>query len=148
MCRIIKNKYYIVIAFIFVYFLHGVNIAFSQSGALNQDIKTKITNQDFYFANKAGFAIDSDIGVITKMVIQGFLGLLGIIFIILMLTAGYNWMTASGNEEKLKKAQITIRMAIIGLIITVFAYAITYFVFSALPFGSGTGGPGGPGGTP
>lgn len=63
-------------------------------------------------------------------VVSAALGLLGVIFIILMLIAGYNWMTASGNEEKVTKAKETIWRAIIGLIITVGAYAIWYFVLT------------------
>ena len=68
-----------------------------------------------------------------------FLSLLGVIFIILIIYAGYNWMTAAGNEEKVTKAQDTIKRAIIGLIIIVSAYAITYFVFKYLPFTGGSG---------
>jgi amino acid transporter len=77
------------------------------------------------------------LGKTISYVIQGFLGLLGIIFIILMLYAGYNWMTASGDEAKVQKAKDTIQRAVIGLIITVAAYGITYFVFQAI---SGMGG--------
>ena len=65
-------------------------------------------------------------------VVSIFLGLLGIIFIILIIYAGYNWMTAAGNEEKVKKAQETLKQAIIGLIIVVSAYAISFFVVSFL----------------
>ena len=60
--------------------------------------------------------------------VNAFLSILGIIFIILILTAGYNWMTASGDEEKLRRAQKTILRATIGLAITVGSYAIWNFV--------------------
>ena len=66
------------------------------------------------------------------ILIKTFLGLLGIIFIVLVVWAGYNWMTAGGNEDKVSKAKTTLTRAIIGLIITVSAYAITYFVFGAI----------------
>jgi hypothetical protein len=76
--------------------------------------------------------------------ISAFLGLLGVIFIILIILAGYWWMTASGDEQKLTKAKDTIYRAIIGLIITAAAYAITGFVFKNIgggggPTGAGTG---------
>jgi len=67
---------------------------------------------------------------IAGTVVKAFLGLLGVIFIILMLFAGYNWMTAGGDEEKITKAKNTIKTAIIGLIIVVGAWAIWYFVFT------------------
>ncbi len=65
-------------------------------------------------------------------VVKAFLSLLGIIFIILMLLAGHNWMTAAGNEEKVTKAKATLWRAIIGLIILIGSYAIWEFVFSKL----------------
>jgi len=64
--------------------------------------------------------------------IQAFLGLLGVIFLILMLYAGYNWMMARGDEEKVTKAKDTITRAIIGLLITIGAYAISFWVFDKL----------------
>jgi hypothetical protein len=57
-----------------------------------------------------------------------------------MLYAGYNWMTAAGDEQKVEKAKDTITRAIIGIIITVSAYAITYFIFKYLDQ-MGTNGP-------
>ena len=67
-------------------------------------------------------------------VVNAFLGLLGIIFVILILIGGTRYMTASGNEEKAKSALATIRHAIIGLIIVVGAYAIWTFIFQNFLF--------------
>jgi len=49
-----------------------------------------------------------------------------------MLYAGYNWMMARGDEEKVTKAKDTITRAIIGLLITIGAYAISFWVFDKL----------------
>ncbi|HOD87004.1 MAG TPA: hypothetical protein PKY61_01830 [bacterium] len=72
-------------------------------------------------------------------IIQIALSLLGIIFLIIIVFAGYSWMTAAGNEEAVKKAQDMIKRAIIGLVIVLMAYAITYFIFNQLPFSGGGG---------
>jgi hypothetical protein len=61
-----------------------------------------------------------------------FLSLLGIIFVVLMLYGGFLWMTGRGNEERLTKSKELIQAAIIGLIIIMAAYAISYFVFSRI----------------
>lgn len=61
-------------------------------------------------------------------IIEAFLGLLGIIFIVLMLYGGYNWMTSAGDEQKVTKAKETIRHAIIGVIIVAAAYGIWAFI--------------------
>ncbi len=65
-------------------------------------------------------------------IIQAALGLLGAIFIIIMIIAGYNWLTAAGNETKVEKALSTIKQAIIGLIITLSSWAIWTFIFNRL----------------
>ena len=69
-------------------------------------------------------SIDTTIGGI----IQAVMSFLGIIFLILMIYGGFLWMTAKGNEEQVTKAKNLIIAAIIGIIIVVSAYAITYFV--------------------
>lgn len=60
------------------------------------------------------------------------LGLLGIIFVILMVYAGFTWMTAAGDTKKVETAQGTIKRAIMGVIIVILAYAITSFVLNSL----------------
>ncbi len=80
---------------------------------------------------------DVSLGAVVAKIIQIALGFLGVIFIILIIIAGFRWMTASGNEESIKKATATIKSAIIGLVIVLAAYTITYFIFNALPFAGG-----------
>lgn len=56
----------------------------------------------------------------------------GIIFFILMLYAGFLWMTAAGDEKKIEQAKQILLAAIIGLVIVGAAYAITKFVGQSL----------------
>ena len=74
----------------------------------------------------------NDLASIVGVVIQAFLSLLGVLFLVYMLYGGYNWMVAQGDEDKVKKAKETIQRAIIGLIITIAAYAISFWVFDNL----------------
>jgi len=57
------------------------------------------------------------------------LSFIGVLFLILMIYGGYTWMTAVGNEQQVTKARTIIVAALIGVLVTVAAYAITYFVF-------------------
>jgi hypothetical protein len=85
-------------------------------------------------AGNGGYSISQANGGlmgVVGVVIQAALGLLGAIFIIIMIMAGYNWMTASGNEQKVEKAQAKIRQAIIGLIITISSWAIWTFILNS-----------------
>jgi len=81
-----------------------------------------------------GFAADASVGSIIAAVIKAVLGLLAVIFLVLMVFAGFKWMMAQGNEDQIKKSLETIKAAAIGLIIVLSAYAITYFIFTYLPF--------------
>ena len=72
------------------------------------------------------------ISSIAGTAVSVFLSILGIIFIVLMLYGGYLWMMARGNEEQLTKAKELIQAAVIGLIIIVAAYAISFFIFNWL----------------
>jgi len=65
-------------------------------------------------------------------VINAILGLLGIIFLVLTIYAGFLWMTAAGNDDQVSKAKSIITAAIIGIVIIVAAYAITNFVLGAI----------------
>lgn len=102
-----------------------------------------VAGQGGYKQLPAGQAGEKAVPNILAAVVQAFLGLLGVIFLILIIYGGYTWMTARGEEEKVEKAKDTIRRAIIGLAIIVAAFSITYFVFANLPGGVGGGGPGG-----
>ena len=77
-------------------------------------------------------ATDTSLAGIVSIVIQAFLGLLGVLFLTYLLYAGYHWMTAQGDEKKVDKAKDTITRAVIGLIVIIGAYAISFWVFDKL----------------
>jgi len=78
---------------------------------------------------------DVDPGTFSRTIariIQVALGFMGMIFLALMIYAGFTWMTAAGNEEKISKAKKIMAAAVIGAAIVLSAYAITAFVLSEL----------------
>jgi hypothetical protein len=52
------------------------------------------------------------------------LAFLGVIFLFLIIYAGFMWMTARGNQQQIDKARDTLTAAIIGLVIVLLAYVI------------------------
>ncbi|MBP6884796.1 MAG: hypothetical protein KBC17_03140 [Candidatus Pacebacteria bacterium] len=58
------------------------------------------------------------------------LSLIGLIFLCLMVYAGYLWLTARGDSEPIDKAKEIIKSSIIGLVVVMSAYAITVLVTS------------------
>ncbi len=65
-------------------------------------------------------------------IIKAVLTLVGTIFLVLMVYAGFKWMLARGRTEEVESAQKIIESSIIGLIVVVLAYAISTFVFSVI----------------
>lgn len=71
-----------------------------------------------------------DLRVTVARVINVSLGLLGTIAVVLIIYAGFKWMTAGGEEEGIETAKKIIFAAVIGLIIIASAYAISQFVIT------------------
>ena len=71
---------------------------------------------------------DFGVATIAGTVIGYLLAFVGVIFFVLMLYGGFLWMTSRGNEEQVKKAKAVLLRAIIGLVIVLFAGAITQFI--------------------
>lgn len=62
---------------------------------------------------------------------------LGLILMARVLWAGYNWMTAGGDMEKVQGAKKTILHATIGVIIVILIYIIDFFVIDRIIFITG-----------
>src|SRR5574344_1156500 len=60
------------------------------------------------------------------------LSFVGVAFLILMIYGGILWMTSQGNDTQIKKAKGILINGIIGLVIVIFAYAITAYIGNTL----------------
>ncbi|MBI5654780.1 hypothetical protein HZC53_03970 [Candidatus Uhrbacteria bacterium] len=91
----------------------------------------------------------TDPRVIATNIINWALGLIGIVLVVLILYAGFLYMTSGGEADKVEKAKKIIVNAIIGLVIILSAWGITRYVINALlsatQEGGGVGGGGGSG---
>lgn len=94
----------------------------------------------------------TDPRVIAVRIINIALGLLGIITLTIVVYAGFLYMTAGGDAEKVETAKKWLRNGLIGLIIILSSWALTSYILRSLLTATGggggttTGGPGGPGG--
>jgi len=77
---------------------------------------------------------DYDIRLMVARIIRIVLELLGIIFLVLIIYAGFKWMTAGGDEEKVTSAKKLLTNSVIGLIIIFAAFTIAAFVFYQLEY--------------
>jgi hypothetical protein len=65
-------------------------------------------------------------------IIKIFLGILGIIALVIVLYAGFLYMTSGGKPDQIEKAKKLMINAGIGLVIILSAYSITVFFFNAI----------------
>ena len=75
---------------------------------------------------------DTDARIVAASFVKIFLGFLGIVFVILLIFAGFKYMTARDNAEEVKKALTTIRYAIIGIVLILVAWSIAVYVTDTL----------------
>ncbi|MBU4453032.1 hypothetical protein L6260_01825 [Candidatus Parcubacteria bacterium] len=98
-----------------------MNIAHAQS----------FTDQLDDVQSQVGFA-QTDIAFFVGRIIGVAMTIVGVLLLVLIIYSGFLWMTAGGDKEKVKKAQDYLLNSVIGLIIILVAYSITWFVVSAL----------------
>jgi hypothetical protein len=73
-----------------------------------------------------------DVRLVIADIIYIVLGFVGIIFLVLVIISGYQWMTAGGNADQVDKAKTRLKNAVIGLVIVFLAFSITYFITNIL----------------
>lgn len=88
----------------------------------------RLNNAATNYGPFAQTATETSAATIIGLVISVILGILGVIFLILTILAGIKWMTAGGNETKVKEAQTSIARATIGLVVIISSYAIWLFI--------------------
>jgi uncharacterized membrane protein len=91
-------------------------------------LKNVASGEQGAYAKANEFTFSMIIGQVVRML----LSFLGIIFVVLIIVAGFQWMTANGNQESISKAKGSLQSSIIGLIIVVSAYAVWEFISSQL----------------
>lgn len=130
----------------------GLWLFFGGAGAVNaQDVTSgELLPEEIGTTIGTGTA---DIRITIARIIRVALGFLGTLALLLVLYAGFLWMTAAGDQEKVQKAKRTLAQAVIGLVIIIAAFSITSFIISSLVRATtgvvdtipGGGGPGGGG---
>jgi hypothetical protein len=79
-----------------------------------------------------GGGTPEDPRVIIANLIKIALGFIGIILVVILIIAGFRWMTSAGNQDVVSKSKSQIVSAIIGLIIIVASYALAEFITSCV----------------
>ncbi len=88
------------------------------------DILGGVAGGTYNIDAKGGAPIFRAINAIINIVF----GILGVAAVILIIYAGFLWLTAGGNEDNISKAKSILKQVVGGFIILTLVYAITRFV--------------------
>lgn len=92
-------------------------------------------------AGTAGISTgETDLSVMVGRAVNYLFGVIGVIFLTVILIGGFFWMTAGGNEENIKKAKAFVINGINGMIVIFLAYALVYLILNALKAATTGGG--------
>ena len=69
--------------------------------------------------------------LISKLINTGMM-FLGIIAVVIILAAGFKWMTAAGNEDKISEAKNIMSAGVVGLVIVLASWGIAQFILTQL----------------
>lgn len=113
----------------------GIFIVLSSLGfvfvAHAQDLKDAFGNANTV-AVSGGYNTGVSAENMIAKIISVVLSILGVLFLVLMIYGGYIWMMARDNEQEVTRAKNLITAAVIGVVVIVSAYAISYFVVESV----------------
>jgi hypothetical protein len=124
--KLIKTKYLYTLLFLFFLSPQIALLETDPNGTTGLGSAFENVNS---FAKDSGYNIDNENG---ETLISNFLArvinlvfsILGLLFVILTIIAGYKWMTAAGNQDHVTKAKKALKENIIGLLIVVLSWGI------------------------
>ena len=94
---------------------------------------------------ESGLTSPDDPRMIVATLIRTALGVLGLIAVVIVLYAGFLWMTSGGDEERVRRAKRMLINGFIGLLIILSSWAITEFVINSLANATNSNGSNGDG---
>lgn len=80
-------------------------------------------------ARGAGLTATDPRWVVTNIITVA-LSVIGVIIFCFMFYAGFIWLTAAGDDEKVNHAKEIIQTTVVGLLIALIAYSLTVFVLT------------------
>lgn len=104
-----------------------VNTDYFWTGGTNADIRGELALGD------------ADPRQVIANIINVVLGFLGILAVIIIIAAGFRFLTSGGNDEARGKATSMLVSGLIGLVIVLAAYSIARFVIDSLVTATGAG---------
>jgi len=103
-----------------------------------QSVKAGTAEQFKAAGGSAGYSATQETPTnIVIGIVRAGLGLVGTVFLVLIVYAGVLWMTAGGNDEQVTQAKKTMVRVFIGLVIVISSYSISLFAEKLVRGGRG-----------
>lgn len=108
-------------------FVPAATYAANSTNICDQDVPQEVKD-----ANGCKGTSSADFNKVVVNIINGVIGALSIVVVIMIIVGGVGYLTSGGDAGKVEKAKKTILYAVIGAVICVLAFAITNFVATGL----------------
>jgi|GEM_PF-956011 len=110
----------------------GKDVPQGENKTATTDQTVKKTATLFNYSNVTNPLRTVSVPTVIGRVINAFLLIVGSIFLLVVIYGGFMWMTAAGNEAKVKKGRQTLMWSVLGIIVIFLAWMIVGFIFEAL----------------
>lgn len=121
----LKKNYYLV----GLVFLTALVLVVPVEAQLSGDVYTQQLNAG---ASASGLdnvgAASGDPRILVGLILKGIVSLLGTIFVAIIVLAGAKYINSDGDSAEVDDAKAKIKMAIVGLILTLASYSIATFL--------------------
>ena len=134
-----KKILFLLISLIGTLSFFGVDIV-SAISSTPPEATAHISEQTRAFLGNRGVGVGPvtrDVRAVVAQLIQGSLGIIGVMFIAYAFYGGMMILTSAGDEDKISTGKSTLRTATIGIVVVLSALGITTFVTSAILRGTG-----------
>lgn len=123
-----KKIFYLFLTFSFLFFSFNIVLAdnFNNYGLNNSNL-----GATSLFGN-------ADIPTVIANVIKVLMGLSATVMLVIILYAGFSYLTSAGDSKKTKKAFDLIKSSAIGIVIIVTAYSLSQFIINNIQFIAGS----------
>lgn len=124
-------------------FLLLITLNFSIYHVVNAGILKNVQDGGLTEIGKTGFETTGtpvDIRITIAKILNRVLGFLGIIFVALIMYAGFMWMTAQGDSKKVDTAKGYLQNGVIGLVIILSSMMLADFIMGCVVNVTGNGG--------
>lgn len=109
--------------------------AFFSTSAQAVSLQDSFSNRLNQVAGSSGARLtgqNTDLRLAVAVIIRFLLGFIGIVFLVILVYAGFIWMTSGGNEVVNADAIRIIRNATVGLLIILISYALSTLIVTYL----------------